>query len=70
MGEFKNTSTSSLVTNNVIRNNTNTSLRQSIIGNTTNSMINRVTDNPYTFFTDQSMTTVTFYNINKVYYIR
>lgn len=65
MGEFKNTSTSSLVTNNVIRNNTNTSLRQSIIGNTTNSMINRVTDNPYTFFTDQSMTTVTFYNINK-----
>lgn len=50
MGEFKNTSTSSLVTNNVIRNNTNTSLRQSIIGNTTNSMINRVTDNLYVLY--------------------
>lgn len=67
LGQFKNTSTSTpnILSNQVVLNNSSPGIRQNIIDNTTSSMINRIKDNPLFFFNDQSMTKVTFYNINK-----
>ncbi|MBR2248494.1 MAG: hypothetical protein IJ880_16010, partial [Bacilli bacterium] len=39
--------------------------RASIINSILDSKINRITDNPFTFFNGMSITEVTFYNINK-----
>lgn len=39
--------------------------RTNIVESLTNSSINRITDNPFYFFNNLSMTKVTFYNINK-----
>lgn len=39
--------------------------RSSIINNILDSKINRVKDNPFTFFNSMTITEVTFYNINK-----
>ena len=63
MGTFQNTK--SPAQNQVILNKETSNIRQNIVGNITNSMINRVTDNPFYFFNNMSITKVTFYNINK-----
>lgn len=41
--------------------------RANIVESLVNSSINRITDNPFYFFNNLSMTKVTFYNINKKY---
>ena len=63
LGTFQNTK--SPAQNQVILNKETSNIRQNIVGNITNSMINRVTDNPFYFFNNMSITKVTFYNINK-----
>ncbi len=63
MGTFVNTTTNPMATNTKVTNTE--SIRSSIINNVTNSMINRITDNPFYFFSNMNKTEVTFYNINK-----
>lgn len=48
-------------------NSTNTASRINIIENTINSKINRITDNPFYYFNNLTITKVTFYNINPTY---
>ena len=69
MGKFSN---SRISTNTFLTDNTSLHAathsspdRSSIINNILNSKINRITDNPFTFFNGMSITEVTFYNINK-----
>ena len=68
MGTFKN---SKLSTNNFATDNTSlhaathSDSRTSMIDNLITSKINRIKDNPFTFFNDMNKTEVTFYNINR-----
>ena len=72
MGKFTN---SRVGTNTFLTDNTslhaathsNVDSRSSIINNLLNSKINRITDNPFTYFNGMNVTEVTFYNINKQY---
>lgn len=67
MGTFRNTVTTGnqIGQNQIPKNQNPPSVRNGIIDNTTQSMINRITNNPFYFFAGVSMTKVTFYNINK-----
>lgn len=69
MGTFSNTNINpaSKIINNQTVYNREDSLRKSVIQNMTESMINRIVDNPFYFFNNMNMTKVTFYNIDKDY---
>ena len=72
MGEFQNSKLSSNTftsDNTSLHAATHSSLdsRSSIINNLVTSKINRIKDNPFTFFNGMSIVEVTFYNINKEY---
>lgn len=62
-GKFQNINTNQSMSNQIVKNNA-TSLRENIINSVSNSMINRITDNPLQFFNTMNMTKVTFYNID------
>ena len=68
MGTFKNSklSTNTFTTDNTsLHAATHSDSRTSMIDNLITSKINRIKDNPFTFFNDMNKTEVTFYNINR-----
>ena len=72
MGQFSNSklSPNTFITDNTALHSALHSVQQErhdLIGNIVNSKINRITDNPFYFFSGMSMTQVIFYNINPNY---
>lgn len=69
MGTFKNTNyvDNSGVDSSYKTNTATGSIRTKMISSLTSGMLQRIKNNPFTFFNSANMTVVTFYNINKQY---